>query len=215
MIAVALISLVLSAATCYALGYAYVAPRDAFVRSKIGIWVLILLALSFIPLPPQLLGLDSATASLGQISEKLVASMTWPADVSKTVYLSIWVISSAAASLAGLRIWNVGKPGWRASTTGTAYDTSKTGRMRALIVMADSLPEVLNIMARMGADAKSTQELADELRSAGARFVVEVPQSSAEAYAMVSAAIGPSAASVATRLLLEGAARARPAASAL
>jgi len=207
MIVLASLSLLLSAATCYAIGYAIIAPRDAWVRTKLGITVLIIAALSFIVLPPQLLGLESAADSLSSVSAGLADALVWPAALSKGVFVAIWVLTSLAGLLIGMQIWNVGKSGWRASVNSSAYDTSKTGRMRALIVMADSLAEVLDIMARMGADAKSTQGLADELSSAGRRFASEIPASPADAYRMVSAAVGPEAASVATRLLLEGAGR--------
>lgn len=207
MIALAFISLLLSAATCYAIGFAVIAPRDAWLRTKLGISTLVVATLSFVPLPPQLLGMESAASSLGSASAGIAASLAWPAMISKGLYVVLWALMSLAGLLIGMQIWNVGKPGWRASGNSSAYDTSKTGRMRALIVMADSLPEVLDIMARMGADAKSVEGLAEELRTAGRRFALELPESPADAYRMVSTAIGPAAAAVATRLLLEGAER--------
>lgn len=207
MSALAFTALLLSAASCYAIGYAIVAPRDAFLRTKLGITGLVIAALSFVPLPPQLLGMESASAGMGALPGNIGAALAWPAALPKGLYTGLWIVTSIAGLLVGLRIWNAGKPGWRASAATTAYDTSAAGRMRALIVMANSLPEVLDIMARMGADAKSTQAIAEELRGAGRRFSTEVPTSSADAYRMVSAKVGPAAASVATGLLLEGAGR--------
>jgi len=207
MIIIAFLSLFLSAATCYAVGYTIIAPREAWVRTKLGISVLVIAALTFVPLPPQLLGIESAASSLGSVSAGLGSALAWPLALSKGVYVALWALTSLAGLLIGMQVWNAGKSGWRASANSSAYDTSKTGRMRALIVMADSLSEVLDIMSRMGADAKSTLGLAEELRSAGRRFEAEVPQSPADAYRMVSAAVGADAAAVATRLLLEGAGR--------
>jgi len=207
MTAIAGLGLLLSALTCYAIGYAVIAPREAFLRTKTGVWILIAMGLSFVPLPPQILSLDSAAASLGAVSGELAASLAWPAGVSKAAYLWAWGISSACALLAGMRIWRAGKPDWRASAHANAYDTSKAGRLRALMVMADSLAETLDLMSRADIDAKTALALAEELRTAGRRFASQLPESSAEVYRMVSTTVGSAAASVTTGLLLEGAGR--------
>ncbi len=205
MTALAILCLLLSAATCYAIGYAVIAPTDAFLRRKSGVWMLIVLGLSFIPLPPQLLALDSAVSSLGTLGDGIAGSLAWPSGLSRSAYVWTWAASSLLALLAGMRIWKAGRPGWRASAHATAYDTSQAGRARALIVMADSLREALEILARMNIDAKTAGGMAEELRAAGRRFAAEVPDSPSEAYRMTSAIVGPSTASVITRYLLEGA----------
>lgn len=207
MTAIAALGLLLSAATCFAIGYSVIAPREAFLRTKTGVWVLIAAGLSFIPLPPQILSLDSALGSLGMVSGELAASLAWPSALSKGAYLWAWGLTSICALLAGMRIWGVRRPNWRASAHANAYDTSKTGRLRALMVMADSLAETLDLMARMDVDAKTATALAEELRTAGRRFSSELPESSAEVYRMVSSTVGSTAASVTTGLLLEGAGR--------
>lgn len=205
MTALAILCLLLSAATCYAIGYAVIAPADAFLRRKSGVWILIVLGLSFVPLPPQLLALDSAVGSLGSLGSGIADSLAWPAGLSRSAYVWAWAASSLLALLAGMRIWNAGRPGWRASAHATAYDTSRAGRARALIVMADSLQEALDILVRMDIDSKTAPGLAEELRAAGGRFAMQVPDSPSEAYRMTSAIVGPSTASVITRYLLEGA----------
>ncbi|MDO8987474.1 MAG: hypothetical protein Q7V14_04540 [Coriobacteriia bacterium] len=210
MLTLAILSIILSAAASYAVGYAIIAPRDVFLRSKTGIWLLVMLALSFIPLPPQLTALDSTTPSLSSVAPGMNLSVTWPAALGKGPYLTLWVIASLLALLAGLRIWNAGKPGWRASSATAAYDTSKTGRVRAMLVMADTLEDSLDLLKRMEIDAKSAEQLAEELHRAGERFSNGLPESAGDVYRMVATIVPPATASVVTRLLLEGAGRRAP-----
>lgn len=207
MLILAILGIILSAATSYAVGYAIIAPRDVFLRSKTGIWLLVVSALSFIPLPPQLIGLASAGPSLTSLAPGMGLSVTWPAALGNGPYLTLWVIASLLALFAGLRMWNAGKPGWRASSATAAYDTSKTGRVRALLVMADTLDDSLDLLKRMEIDAKSAEQLAEELHKAGKRFAHSLPESAGDVYGMVAAIVPPATANVVTRLLLEGAGR--------
>jgi len=197
-------SLLLSALTCYLIGLAVIAPSDAWLRKRSGIMALIVASLSFVPLPPQL-------TLLGSVVEGPLAtagiSLGWPTSVSKPVYLVVWGITSLAAVLVGMRVWNAGKPGWRESSSSRANDSSSVGRARALLTMVDSLEDGLDALARTGVDRKGAEQLGEELHTLGRRYADSLPESAGDVYRLVATRVSPGLANVVTRHLLEGAAR--------
>lgn len=207
MVAIALGSLVLSALTCWLIGHAYVSPPGAFLRTKFGVTLLLVGALSFVPLPPQIMSLDAGFEMLGSTASELAPSLAWPESLSKPVYVGLWITTSLVALLVGMRIWNAGKPGWRPGSVSNAWDSSAAGRARALVPMANSLDEVFDTLSRAHVDARGVATMAEELRLAGQRFAAELPQESGAAYRLVAARVGAAAAAEVTRYLLEGAGR--------
>lgn len=201
MLAVATIAVLASAGICYLVGYAFIAPRDSIVRSKRGITFLVLAVLSLVTLPPQLPG---TTALVGTVAGP---SLAWPSTISPGAYIAIWVVSSVAALLAGMRIWRAGRPGWRAGAGGAAYDTSKSGRAAALIALADTLDETFDILTRIGVDARGVDRIAQELQAAGHRFAAYIPEEPGAAYRLVAAGVPASIAANVTRHLLDGTGR--------
>ncbi|PKQ29784.1 MAG: hypothetical protein CVT60_03550 [Actinobacteria bacterium HGW-Actinobacteria-10] len=206
LIIVAMLCVLVSAAMSYVVGYAVIAPRDSGIRSKRNMLMLIMGALSLIPLPPQLLALGAASGAAGGMMPGL--SLSWPAGISASAYIALWVATSIVALLAGMRIWNAGQPGWLPGTQGAAYDSSASGRAAALIAMANSLDDVLDALRRTDVDAKSVERIAEEIRHAGRRFGSQLPEESGAAYRLVMGRVGPAIASDITRYLLEGAGRA-------
>jgi len=218
-------ALLASAAMAYAIGAAVIAPRDSFLRTKTGTWILVIGALSLIILPPQLTALGGtlgsvttgietsvggsvgATGSAG-VADSITGMFTWPSGLSKGLYIGLWLVTSVLGLLVGMRIWNVRKPGWRSGGS-NAFDSSVSGRVRGLLPLADSLAEALDTIARSGIDARGTELLAEELRGVGRRFAAEIPEGSAAAYNLVAKTLTPSVANVATRYLLEGIAERR------
>ncbi|MDP2183021.1 MAG: hypothetical protein Q8K99_10695 [Actinomycetota bacterium] len=207
MLAIAILSLFGSAAIAYLIGYAYVAPRDAFLRTKWGIWLLIAGGLSFIFLPPQLTAMDSLTGSTSAQLGSMANMFAWPSTISKGVYIGLWIVTTLIGLLAGLRIWKAGQPDWRASGGSNAWDSSAAGRVRALLPMADSLDEALDVIARQNPDARSLERVAEDLRHIGTRFVADLPAGTGAVYGMVTAKLPPALAQVVTGFLLEGAGR--------
>lgn len=202
----AILCVVASAAMSYAVGYAVVAPRDSSLRSKRSMWILIAGALSIIPLPAQLPSLGAASGALKDILPGL--ALSWPNSISVGTYMTIWLITSIAALLVGMRIWNVGKADWRPGSGGSAFDSSASGRAAAMIAMANNLDDVLDAMRRTAVDAKGVERIAEEIRSAGRRFASQLPEESGAAYRFVVEKVPPACASNVTRYLLEGADRA-------
>ncbi len=227
MLTFAFLALLASAVMAYVIGMAVIAPRDSFLRTKAGVWLLIFGAISLILLPPQLILMEGIADSMlsgmgGGMSESVEATagadavggvagmLAWPAGISKGLYIGLWIVTSLAALLIGMRIWKARQPGWRSGTS-NAMDNSTVGRVRSLLPLADSLGEALDAMARANLDPRSTELLAGEIRAIGRRFAVEVPEGSAATYNMVVKVLSPSVANVATKYLLEGVAERRQA----
>jgi hypothetical protein len=216
MLALAIGVLLLSAAATFLIGNAYVSPRDSFLRKKAGVWTLVVLGLSLVPLPPQMLLLpDTASqapsvldqyAAYGDVSA-LTRGLVWPSGLPRTLYVALWLVTSVAALLAGARIWKAGTPGWRPGQHATAYDTSAAGRGRALLPLADTLDDALESLARAGIDPRGAEQLAPDLRDVGRRFAATLPSGAGAVYQAVAAKLSPLVASVVTRSLLEGAGR--------
>lgn len=205
MFALAIACILASAAMCYVVGHAVVAPRDSGLRTKRGMALLIVGGLSIIPLPPQLPGLSSAAAALGAAMPGL--ELTWPTALPTDTYLTIWLVSSAIGLLVGMRIWKAGRPGWRAGSGTAANDSSASGRAAALIAMANGLDEVFDALRRTSIDTRGVDRIAEELRMAGQRFADSLPEESGAAYRLVTAGVPAPLAGSVTRYLLEGAGR--------
>jgi hypothetical protein len=207
MLALALGSLVASVLVAYAVGYAFVAARGTFFRTKKGVWLLVVLALSFLPLPPQVAALDSANLPLSDVlGEAAASSIAWPEGFGKTTFLVVWAASTVLAFLAGIRIWQAGSPEWRGSG-GQLYDASAVSRVNSLLMMAESLDDAIDTIGRAGLSARDARGVANEVRKAGKTFAEELPAKAGDVYALVARKMPSEVASVITGYLLEGAGR--------
>jgi len=224
MLALAIACLFASAATTYAVGSAFIADRDAFLRSKRGIWLLIILATSFVPTPPMLPSIGSSVqlasrgagslgagaGALGAGGSALGAStsmIAWPSSLPPALYIAAWLVTSLGGALLGAQVWRAGQPNWRPGARTAAYDSSAGGRARGLLPMAASLDDALDTLSRVGVTARDVDTLAEELRLLGRRFSAELPTASGDAYSRVAAKVAPALAASTTRYLLEGAGR--------
>jgi len=212
MLFIAIAALVLSVAVMYAIGSAYAAPRDSFFRTKRGILLLFVLGASFVLLPPQLTGLDAA---VGPMSAALTGGLgstmtvTWPAGLGKGLYVALWVVTSVAGLLVGMRIWQLGTPDWRSGQT-RAYDASPASRAACLLPMANTVTDALDTLARSGLGPKDIPHAAEAIRTAGRRFADSLPPADSELYRLVSGRVPAAIAASVTGLLLEGAGRRSP-----
>lgn len=219
MIAAAAGALIASALAAYLIGHAFVAPRDSFLRSKRGVWLLIVLGLSFVSLPPQVLALDSAAGPLagaltGLVGGGLVqdpagagvaSAVAWPQGWNKGLYLATWFATSLLAFLAGIRIWRAGSPDWREGDR--LYDASAASRVNSLMPMADSLEDALDTIGRAHLALRDMPGVAEDVRGAGRRFSHEIPPKDGDLYALVARRMPGEIASRVTGFLLEGAGR--------
>lgn len=196
-----------SAAMAYAIGYAFVAPRESFLRTKRGILLLVFGGLSLVPLPPQVVGLEDAAGPLsGVLGSAGAAALAWPAELGKGLYLGLWVISTLLAFLAGMRIWQLGTPDWRGGA-GRAYDASGASRVESLVPLADRIEDALDAIGRSGISERDVPRVAEVLRAAGRRFSDSLPPSDGEVFRLVAARVPSAIAGAVTGLLLEGAGR--------
>lgn len=205
MLFAAIAALIGSAACAYLIGYTFAAPRDAFVRTKRGMLLVIVVGLSVIPLPPQLPSLAGAVGSLGGAAASL-GGLAWPESLSKGVYLALWALTSVAGFLVGIRIWQLGTPEWRGGA-GRAVDSSAASRVTGLIPLADRIEDVLGVLSSSGLSARDVPRVAEALRIAGGRFANSLPPTDGEVYRLVSAHVPAAIAGPVTGLLLEGAGR--------
>jgi hypothetical protein len=192
-----------SAAIAYLIGYAFIAPRDAFVRSKRGILVLVLGGMSLLFLPPQITGLGSA---MGPMASSYGIDFSWPAGINKGVYLALWAVTSIGAALMGMRIWKAGSSDCRGGSA-RAYDASAVSRVNGLLPLADTLPDAINVIARAGLAERDVSRAAADIREAGRRLANALPPSDGALYAMVAAKLPAAIAGHVTGCLLEGAGR--------
>lgn len=206
MLTIALVSLILSYASAYLAGYAFIAPRESFFRSKIGVWVVIGVVLSFVTLPPTLPGLAGSMGEASAVAPGLGDVFAWPAAVSPGLYLALWTLGSTGAALVGMQVWRAGKPGWR-SPAGNAWDSSAAGRARGLLPLADSIDDALDVLARTRVDARGARSMATDLRTVGGRFAESLPPDTAAVYRLVASKLDAPVAAEVTGLLLEGAGR--------
>jgi hypothetical protein len=207
MVLLAAAALLGSAAIAYVIGYAFTAPRESFVRSRRGIWVLVVLGLTLLFLPPQLTALDASLSAVpGAAGMAPLADLAWPAAFSKGGYLAGWIVTSVAALLIGLRIWEAGTPGSRGGAS-RAYDASAASRASGLLPLADTLPDALDVLARAGLSERDVARVAADIREAGRRLADALPPSDGAVYSMVAAKVPTAIAGPVTGYLLEGAGR--------
>ncbi len=206
MLAAAIAALIGSALWAYLIGYALAARRDSFLRTKRGILLLVVGGVSLIPLPPQMTALDDATGSLVGVLGDAGAALTWPAVIGKGVYTGLWIATTVAAFLVGIRIWQLGTVEWRGGT-GRAVDSSAASRVIGLIPLADRIEDVLETVGRAGLAERDIERVAEPVRAAGRRFADSLPPSDGEAYRLVASRVSPAIAGRITGLLLEGAGR--------
>lgn len=199
----AIAALLGSAAMAYLIGYAFIAPRDAFVRTKRGVLVLVLGGMSLVLLPPQMTGLDSV---LGSLASSFGTDFSWPASIGKGAYLAIWAVTSVGAALVGMRIWKAGSSDWRGGSA-RAYDASAVSRVNGLLPLADTLPDAIDVIARAGLTERDAARAAADLREAGRRLANALPPSDGALYAMVAAKMPAAVAGYVTGCLLEGSGR--------
>ncbi len=209
LISAIVVSIVLSAAMAFACGRFLVADRDSMLRTKRGGLLLVVGALSFIPLPPQVVAMGNmklpATMNVPGVTDTFLA----PAGFNGTVYLVVWALTSVAAGLVGARIWDAGKPSWRPGAT-SAFDTSPVGRARGLLVMAESLDDAADVMSRVKLDATSVPVLAPELAELGERLALKIPTKSSDVYrVLVAGGVPIAVAGSATKHIHEGAQKMR------
>lgn len=194
-----------SAGASYLIGFALAAPRGSFMRTKRGMLLAVIVGLTLIPLPPQLPSLGDAADSLGSVSSGLSA-LAWPEGLGVGVYLVLWAVTSIAALLVGIRIWQLGTPDWR-SGAGRAVDASAASRAVGLLPLADRVEDALDVLKRSGLGPRDVPQVAEAVRAVGRRFADSLPPSDGEVYRLVSACVPASVASSITGLLLEGAGR--------
>lgn len=210
MLAAAIAALIGSIGAAYLVGYAIVAPRDSYWREKRGMWTLVVLGLTFIPLPPQMTVVDVVMGPMmGTMGLASSGAATWPTEIGKQAYLIAWVVTSLVAFLAGMRVWNAGKSDWRGEPS-RAYDTSAGARATGLLPMADTLDDSLDILGRAGLTARDVGGIASDVREVGRRFAASLPEKEGDVYALVAKRVSGETASALTGLLLEGAGRRGP-----
>lgn len=204
--------LIASAAVAYAIAAALAAPRGSFLRSKRGMWLLAILGLTFLPLPPQMVSMDAAmgplAGMLGTVGEAFAmpSALAWPAALGKGTYIALWLVSSIAAFLIGIRIWQLGSPEWRGGAN-RVYDASPASRVNALLPLANSLDEALGTLARVQLGARDVERVADDVRGVGRRYSADLPDKDGAVYQLVARHVPPAVAGALTGYLLEGAGR--------
>lgn len=209
MLVVLIAAVFASAASAYAIGYAFVADSDSFLRTKFGVLLLIGLGLSFLILPPQLMSVDSSLAGLGALADSGFMSMlAWPSGLSRGLYMALWIVLSIGGLLAGLRIWNVQDPEWRRSSA--VLDASSASRAEGLLPLADSLQEALEVLGRAQLKPKDAERLAQQLQTVGRRFGHQLPEKNSEVFNLIVRYVSPSVAPIVTGHILEGAVRTEP-----
>ncbi|MHB1341283.1 MAG: hypothetical protein ACYC77_03975 [Coriobacteriia bacterium] len=210
MLAAAIAALVGSMGAAYLIGYVIVAPRDSYWREKRGMWTLVVLGLTFIPLPPQMTVVDVALGPMmGTTGLASSGAAAWPTAIGKQAYLVVWVVTSLVALLVGMRVWNAGKADWRGEPS-RAFDSSAGARATSLLPMADTLDDSLDVLGRAGLVARDVPGIAADVRDVGRRFAASLPDKDGDVYALVSKRLSGELASTLTGLLLEGAGRRGP-----
>lgn len=198
MLSLALAALLASAATCYAIGVAFRSPNGSFLRTKRGVMLLVVLAFSFVTLPPQLPSMDATLSMLGS-GQSVLPGLNWPEGFSKGLYLALWLVTSVAAGLIGRRIWQ--------PVENKAYDSSAASRVSSLLPLADTLPDALGVLRQANIGPKDVARASGDIRLAGSRLAHALPPSDGALYTMVAAQLPTSVAATVTGYLLEGAGR--------
>jgi hypothetical protein len=176
------VSVILSAAMAYVIGRAFIADRESFLRTKIGIWTLVLGATSLLFLPPQVAALVSTPLPDGLSSLGLNDLLKASSSFSPWLLYAAWIVTSVAALLIGAEVWRAGEPGWRPGSGGNAMDSSAVGRASGLLVMSDSLEDVADVISRVNLDAKGVEKLSGDLEEVGRRLAFKMPEEPAGVY---------------------------------
>lgn len=193
----ALIAVVVVACACaYLVGYALIAPRDSFLRSTTGGIVLAAAVLVALFGPPVLTGL--AGSGSGPF---------WPDGLDLTAYRALWVASVTLGLLAGVRAWRMRPFG--GGGRGFGLDESPVSRAEAMLPLADSLDDALDVLGREKVTARDVPRLAGALKRVGSRFFHQLPERNGDVYALVAKQVPPAVAAEVTGLLLQGAGRKR------
>lgn len=182
-----------SGACTYLVGYAFVAPRDSFLRSKSGGMVLGMAVVFAIVIAPSVTPLLTSEALGG-----------WPVGFGADEYHTLWVALMGTGLLAGMRVWRMrfGRgPG------SFSLDESPASRVRGQLPLAGTLAAALDVLARENPSAKDVGRLADAIQVVGSRFWHQLPEKDSELYNLVRGHVSPAVAADVTKLLLEGAAR--------
>jgi hypothetical protein len=209
MLAVVIVAALASGATAYLIGYAFLAEHDSFFRTKTGSIVLVVCALTFLFLPPQLMSISTALKPLGaQAGSGVMDAFGWPAGLNRELYRFSWIVLMIAGLLAGLRIWDVRKPDWRPGAM--ALTASPISRAEGLLPLAKSLDDALETLGRVNLTPRDAEHLAGRLRDVGRHFGHELPEGSGASYRIVARHLPPAVAVIVTGYILEGAFRKPP-----
>ncbi|MGB4592557.1 MAG: hypothetical protein WBI63_02135 [Coriobacteriia bacterium] len=182
---------VIAGGCAYVVGYAFVAPRESFLRSKTGGVALGMAAVVALVLTPSFASLVSS-GGFG----------AWPPQLSTEIYHTIWVVLMGIGLLAGMRVWRM-RPG----QGGLAFDESAVGRVQSCLPLADTLDAALDVLSREAPAPRDIPRLTDAIRGVGLRFWHQMPERDSEVYNLVRSHVAPALAADVTRLLLEGAGR--------
>ncbi|MCE5190216.1 MAG: hypothetical protein LLG08_00295 [Actinomycetia bacterium] len=199
-------ALLASGATAYAIGYAFIMPPESFFRTKVGMLVLVTIALTFPFLPPQLMSMGSSLGGLGdQLGSGLAGALAWPAGLNREVYRFSWIGLMIVGLLTGMRIWNARDPDWRRS--GASLDASSASRAEKLLPLADSLQDALETLGRARLTPRDAERLAPQLQAVGRRFGHQLPERNSAAYNLIVRHVSAAVAAIVTGHILEGAVR--------
>ena len=175
----------------YFVGYAFIAPRESFFRTKAGGIILAVLVLGSLSLP---FGIEIAASSGSEPS--------WPTGLDPDVYRFSWIALMATGLFSGLRVWRM-----RPLSKGFGFDESHSGRAESQLPLADSLEGALDVLSREKLGSRDIARLAPALRRVGQRFSYQMPAKDGEVYDLVAQHVPRAVAAEVTGLLLEGASR--------
>lgn len=206
MLALLIVSALASGATAYLIGYAFLAEHDSFIRTKTGSIVLVVLALTFLFLPPQLMSIGSALKPLGaQSGSGVMDAFGWPAGLNREFYRFGWIVLMIAGLLSGLRIWDVRKPDWHPGAM--ALSASPLSRAEGLLPLAKSLDDALQTLGQVNLTPRDAEHLASRLRDVGRHFGHQLPENNGASYRVVAQYLPPTVTVIVTGYILEGALR--------
>jgi len=206
MLALLIAAALASGATAYLIGYAFLAQRDSFIRTRMGSIILIVAALTFLFLPPQLMALGSAMKPLGaQAGSGVMDAFGWPAGLNREFYRFSWIVLMIAGLLSGLRIWDVRNPDWRPGSM--ALSSSPLSRAEGLLPLAKTLDDALEMLGNVNLSTRDAEHLAGRLRDLGRHYGHQLPENNGAAFRVVSGHMAPAVAVIVTNYILEGAHR--------
>jgi len=191
MLGILIVAAAISGIMAYLVGYAFVAPRESFLRSKAGGMVLAACVLTALLLPP---GLEKASA--------IDVMPSWPLSLDPGFYRFTWIALMVLGLFCGLRVWRM-----RRLSLGFTLDESPVGRAEGQLPLADSLAAALDVLSRERLTQRDVARLAPTLRLLGSRFWYQLPEKDSKVYNLVAQHVEPAVAADVTGLLLKGAAR--------